>query len=153
MADQAFRLESPAFAAGGPIPARHTCDGENLSPMLAWTAPPPGTRSMAITMEDPDAPRGTFVHWIGWGLDPGLRELPEGAAPPFEGRNGFGRVGYAGPCPPPGHGPHHYVVRLHALAEPLDLEPGAARIDELREAVAVRLLQAAELVGTYERRR
>ncbi len=94
-----FTMTSPAFGLGEPIPARHTCDGENHSPALLWTEPPPGTRALAIAMEDADAPSGDFVHWLGWGLEPHLRELPEGVEPPFEGRNGFGRVGYAGPCP------------------------------------------------------
>jgi Raf kinase inhibitor-like YbhB/YbcL family protein len=150
MAHEALRLESPAFELGGPIPPRYTCDGENVSPPLTWTPPPRGTRSLALSLEDPDAPRGNFVHWVAWGLDPALRELPEGVEPPFEGRSSFGHVGYGGPCPPAGHGPHHYVFRLYALAEPLDLVPGAG-IEELREAVAVQLIEAAELVGIYER--
>jgi Raf kinase inhibitor-like YbhB/YbcL family protein len=148
-----FVLRSPEFEVGAPIPPRHTCDGEDVSPFLTWTAPPRGTRSLAITMEDADVPGpgGDVVHWHAWGLSPELRELPEGVEPPFEGRNSFGAVGYRGPCPPVGEGPHHYVFRIHALAEPLDLPP-ASDIADLREAIAVQVLAAAEHVGTYERR-
>ena len=145
-----FTMTSPAFGLGEPIPARHTCDGDNDSPALLWTAPPAGTRSLAVAMEDPDAPSGEFVHWLGWGLDPRLRGLPEGVEPPFEGRNDFGRVGYAGPCPPIGDPPHEYVFRLFALAMSPDLPPGS-RMDELREFLAEELIEAIELTGTYVR--
>ena len=147
----AFSLRSTAFAQGEPIPARYTCDGENHSPALQWTTPPQGTRSLAVAMEDPDAPSGEFVHWLGWGLDPGLRELPEGVEPPFEGRNDFGRVGYGGPCPPPGDPPHEYVIRLFALGTEPDFPPGS-RMGDLREFLAEELIEAAELTGTYGRR-
>ena len=146
-----FTLTSPAFGLGEPIPARYTCDGENHSPALLWTPPPEGTRSLAIAMEDPDAPSGEFVHWLGWGLEPQLRELPEGVEPPFEGRNGFGEVGYSGPCPPPGDPPHEYVFRLFALAAAPDAPPGS-RMEDLREFLAEELIEAVELTGTYGRR-
>jgi Raf kinase inhibitor-like YbhB/YbcL family protein len=101
-------------------------------------------------MEDPDAPSGTFVHWVAWGLEPGLRQLPEGVEPPVEGRNGFGTVGYRGPCPPKGHHPHHYVIRLYALQVVPNLPP-ASTIADLQDVIAEELVEAAELVGTYER--
>jgi Raf kinase inhibitor-like YbhB/YbcL family protein len=143
-----FVLTSTAFLNGRPIPPRYTCDGENLSPPLFWTDPPRGTKELALTVEDADepTPEGDAVHWLGWGLSPSLRELPEGVEPPFEGRNTFGHARYDGPCDPPG--PHHYVFRLHALMEPVDLPP-ASRIAELREVVAVQVIAVAELVGIY----
>jgi Raf kinase inhibitor-like YbhB/YbcL family protein len=149
--DAPFTLTSPAFELGEPIPARSTCDGENHSPALLWTAPPEGTRSLAIAMEDPDAPSGEFVHWLGWGLEPHLRGLPEGVEPPFEGRNDFGGVGYGGPCPPLDDAPHEYVFRLFALATAPDFPPGS-RMGELREFLAEELVEAVELTATYARR-
>jgi Raf kinase inhibitor-like YbhB/YbcL family protein len=145
-----FELVSDAFAAGGEIPRRHTCEGEDLSPALRWTGAPEGTGSLALIVDDPDAPSGTFVHWVAWGIPP-EGAIEEGASPPAEGRNGFGRVGYGGPCPPPGHGPHRYVFRLHALSSDPQLEPGAGS-DDLTRAIDGRVLGTAELLGTYERR-
>jgi Raf kinase inhibitor-like YbhB/YbcL family protein len=107
-------LSSSAFHAGGTIPRRYTCEGRNVSPPLRWTAPPRGTRSFALTVTDPDAPGGTFVHWVAWGIAPSARSLGVGARPPHEGRNSAGTVGYTGPCPPPGPA-HRYVFRLYAL--------------------------------------
>jgi Raf kinase inhibitor-like YbhB/YbcL family protein len=148
MAD--FSLTSPAFEQGGVIPRRHTCEGEDLSPPLAWSSTPEGTRSLALVVDDPDAPGRTFVHWLAWGLPPDSAELTEGEAAPTEGVNDFGSTGYRGPCPPPGHGPHRYFFRLHALGAAVDLPEGAGR-DELERAVQHHLLGTAELVGTYER--
>src|SRR5262245_79738 len=131
------------------MPARYGCEGEGTSPPLFWTAPPHGTRSLAVSMEDATAPEETVVHWLAWGLDPALRELPEGVEPPFEGRNAFGGVGYRGPCPPPGR-VHTFVIRLLALRWALDRPPGTP-LDELEEEIAESLIDAAELVGTYSR--
>jgi Raf kinase inhibitor-like YbhB/YbcL family protein len=143
-----FSLTSVAFAAGGAIPGRHTCDGEDRSPPLAWSAPPDGTRSLALVLDDPDAPGGRFIHWLAWGIAPETAGLAEGEAAPLEGRNDFGSIGYRGPCPPRGR--HRYRFRLHALATDLRLAPGAG-VRELEEAVRDGLLATAELVGTYER--
>jgi Raf kinase inhibitor-like YbhB/YbcL family protein len=145
-----FSLTSASFKAGTTIPRRHTCEGEDLSPPLAWSEPPAGTRSLALIVDDPDAPVGTFTHWLAGGIDPGARALPESEGAPVEGRNDFGVVGYRGPCPPPGHGRHRYVFRLHALEAELDLRPGAGAA-ELERALAGRVLATAELVGLYER--
>ena len=145
-----LEITSHAFEDGGAIPRRNTCDGENVSPPLSFTDPPEGTRSLALVVDDPDAPVGTFVHWLGWGIEPAAGGLEEGRAAPREGRNGFGTVGYAGPCPPPGHGRHRYFFRLHALDAELDLEPGAEP-DELERALDGHVLEVAELVGGYER--
>jgi Raf kinase inhibitor-like YbhB/YbcL family protein len=145
-----MELTSTAFAGGQPIPQRHSCEGEDLSPPLSWTDVPEGATSLALIVDDPDAPRGTFTHWLGWGLDPAAGGLGEGEAAPVEGRNDFGATGYRGPCPPPGHGPHRYFFRLHALAHELELEPGAGRAD-LEQALAGRSVSVTELMGTYER--
>jgi Raf kinase inhibitor-like YbhB/YbcL family protein len=145
-----FSLTSAAFAAGGTIPRRHSCDGEDRSPALAWSAPPAGTRSLALVLDDPDAPGGRFVHWLAWGIAPEAAGLAEGEAAPQEGRNDFGTVGYRGPCPPRGHGRHRYRFRLHALTSEPGLAAGAG-VEELEAAVTAGLLATAELVGTYER--
>jgi Raf kinase inhibitor-like YbhB/YbcL family protein len=147
-----MKLTSPAFADGGMIPVEYTCDGEDLSPDLEWSDVPPRTTSLALTCEDPDAPRGTFTHWLVWNLDPsmgGLRagEVPAGAR---QGRNDFGTIGYRGPCPPPGHGTHHYHFALYAVSRPIALGDGAT-IGELRRALAGATLDWAELIGTYRR--
>jgi hypothetical protein len=111
---------------------------------------PDGTSALALIVDDPDAPGGTFTHWLAWGIDPGSDGLGEGEAAPVEGRNDFGQTGYRGPCPPPGHGPHRYFFRLHALAEELELQPAATR-DEVESALSARSQAMAELMGTYER--
>jgi phosphatidylethanolamine-binding protein (PEBP) family uncharacterized protein len=96
----AFGLTSPAFRQGERIPVEYTCDGANVSPALRWTAPPQGTKSFALIMDDPDAPGGTFTHWTAWNISPKARGLKQGARAPREGTTSFGRVGYRGPCPP-----------------------------------------------------
>jgi hypothetical protein len=150
MADQAFSLRSDAFDDGQPIPARHTCDGEDLSPALVWREPPGETQSLALVVDDPDAPGGTFTHWLAWGIDPGTGGLGEGDAAPSEGRNDFGESRYRGPCPPRGHGPHRYSFRLAALDAAVDLAAGASR-EEFERALDGHVLATADLVGTYER--
>jgi Raf kinase inhibitor-like YbhB/YbcL family protein len=145
-----FELTSSAFEQGQPIPRKHACDGENVSPQLAWSAPPDGTRSLALIVHDPDAPSGDFTHWVGWGIDAESSDLEEGAAPPAEGANARGEDTYMGPCPPPGHGPHRYVHELFALDIELDLERGSSR-EELEDAIDGHVLGGTELVGTYER--
>jgi Raf kinase inhibitor-like YbhB/YbcL family protein len=145
-----MELRSSAFDQGEPIPIRHSCEGEDVSPPLSWAEAPEGTASLALILDDPDAPVGTFTHWLGWGLDPATGGLREGEAPPVEGRNDFGETGYRGPCPPPGRGPHRYFFRLHALEEELELERGAGKA-ELEEALIGRSVAVAELMGTYER--
>jgi Raf kinase inhibitor-like YbhB/YbcL family protein len=145
-----LELTSGVFGEGDPIPRRHTCEGENVSPPLSWAGVPDATRSLALIVDDPDAPVGTFTHWLAWGIDPDAGGLGEGEAAPRDGRNGFGTVGYSGPCPPPGHGRHRYFFRLHALDAELELERGADR-DELERAIAGHVLESAELMGGYER--
>ena len=144
-----FALESSAFQHAEAIPDRHTCKGEDVAPPLRWTNVPEGTRSLALIVDDPDAPGGVFTHWIAWGLDP-ADGLGEDDAAPREGRNGFGTTGYRGPCPPPGDGRHRYVFRLYALDEEPELGAGAGKA-ELEQAIAGHVLMTAELVGTFER--
>ena len=139
-----------AFGPGEPIPKEHTADGRDASPPLRWDDAPRGTKSLALVCEDPDAPRGTFTHWVMWNLPAEAREL--GGAPPAggaQGKNDFGKVGYGGPAPPPGK-PHRYVFKLMALDRPLDLKPGAAKQDLLAAAKGHELGEA-RLTGKYAR--
>jgi hypothetical protein len=145
-----FVVSSSAFEQGQPIPARHTCEADDLSPPLEWSGVPSGARSLALIVDDPDAPGGTFTHWIAWGLDPRAAGLAEGETVSIEGRNDFGAVGYRGPCPPPGHGAHRYYFRLFALDAELDLASGSTRQD-LERTIGTQVLAVAELMGTYER--
>jgi Raf kinase inhibitor-like YbhB/YbcL family protein len=145
-----FALSSEAFGDSGEIPRRHTCDGDDVSPALSWSDPPPDTRALALIVDDPDAPVGTFTHWLAWNIDPQAGELREGESAPVEGRTDFGRAGWGGPCPPPGHGPHRYFFRLHALDAELDVGSRAGR-RELESALSGHVIATAELMGTYER--
>jgi Raf kinase inhibitor-like YbhB/YbcL family protein len=145
-----FALESSAFQNAQAIPSRHTCDGDDLSPPIQWTNVPEGAASLALIVDDPDAPSGIFTHWVAWGLDPAAEGLGEGEAAPQEGRNDFGTSGYRGPCPPPGHGPHRYAFRLYALDAEPELASEATKAD-LERAIEGHVLMAVELVGTYER--
>jgi Raf kinase inhibitor-like YbhB/YbcL family protein len=151
-----MQLTSTAFTEGQPIPARYTADGENVSPPLRWDAPPDATRGLALVCEDPDAPRGTWTHWVVFNLPPNCRELAEGAGRnggvpdgAVEGLNDFGRLGYGGPSPPPGK-PHRYFFKLYALDAPLDLQSGLSR-PELLAAMKGHVLDQAILVGKYGR--
>lgn len=154
---QEFRLSSPAFADGAPIPKRYTSDDENVSPRLTWQAPPAKTESFALVCEDPDAPKGLFVHWLLWNVPADRRELEEGVLPRGEladhsrqGLNGFGDVGYGGPRPPRGAAPHRYAFRLYALDTRLDLKAGAGRT-EFNRALEAHVLGEATLTCTYQR--
>ena len=153
----AFKLSSPAFADGAEIPSRHTCDGDNRSPHLAWTEPPAGTRSLALIVDDPDAPHGTFAHWLLYDLPPDIRELGEHAPGAGtgergrEGRNGFDDHGYGGPCPPPGDPPHRYRFTLYALDAPTLKFPDAPTLHELEAEVSAHIIDSARLVGRYQR--
>jgi hypothetical protein len=150
----ALRLESKAFANGGRIPAEYTCQGEGLSPPLRWEGVPENTASLALIMEDPDSTGGTMTHWVLFDVPPTAAELLEGEkAVGKQGRNGFASNGYKGPCPPEDHGEHHYRFILKALDVPsLNLETGADR-SEIEAAMRGHVIEAAELVGTYEKPR
>lgn len=153
-ADQRLTLSSPAFADGAPIPKRHTADGEDVSPSLTWSGTPAGTTSLALICEDPDAPSGSFVHWLAWNIGAEARDLREGVPAQAgsgieQGENDFGRTGYGGPKPPPGK-PHRYVFRLFALDAALELANGATRAD-FERAIEGHILAEAKLVGLYQR--
>ena len=145
----AFGVTSPVFQRGQTIPVEYTCDGVNVSPALRWSAPPTGTKSFALIMDDPDAPGGTFTHWLAWNISPKARGLKRGARPPREGTTGFARTGYGGPCPPPGTS-HRYVFKLYALRAPLALPAGAGR-PALERAMKGKVVRRATLVGLYGR--
>jgi Raf kinase inhibitor-like YbhB/YbcL family protein len=145
-----MEVTSPAFAHGGEMPRRHTCDGDDVSPPLRFAGVPEEARSLALLVDDPDAPGRTFTHWLAWGIGADAPGLGEGEPAPREGRNDFGAPGYRGPCPPPGHGAHRYVFRLHALDTQLEVEAKASRRD-LERAIVGHVLETAELVGSYGR--
>ena len=145
-----MRLTSSAFADGATIPKRYTADGDDVSPPLTWTEPPAGTSSFALLCEDPDAPNGTFVHWVVWDIPADRRELREAANGSLrEGENSFGGKGYGGPSPPRGK-PHRYVFRLLALDNRPALGEGASAL-ELARALEGHILGDAALIGMYGR--
>jgi Raf kinase inhibitor-like YbhB/YbcL family protein len=151
-----IKLSSPAFREGQSIPIDYTGDGLDRSPPLAWTDPPAGTASLALICEDPDAPRGTWTHWVLFNLPPNVSELAEGqfaignaADGVRQGKNDFGKLGYGGPAPPRGK-PHHYYFKLYALDTALKLPAGATRA-ELLSAIQGHVLDEAEYMGTYQR--
>ncbi|MEZ5318523.1 MAG: YbhB/YbcL family Raf kinase inhibitor-like protein [Vicinamibacterales bacterium] len=151
----AFTLTSPAFGPGAAIPVRYTCDGEGLCPELTWHDAPSGVRSFAIVMDDPDAPSGTFTHWLLCDMPPTATAVPEAARADqlgTPGTNGFGKVGYGGPCPPRGDRPHRYRFRIYALDRRLDLPHGFAR-RLLDAGLTAGALASAELTGSYGRGR
>jgi len=155
----AFTLTSTAFRDGAAIPVKHTCDGLDVSPPLAWSGAPAGTRSFALIADDPDAPAGSWVHWVVYNLPAAVAELPENVAKvealdlggARQGRNDFRRPGYGGPCPPPGPA-HRYFFTLYALDTPLTLKAGAQRKD-VETAMEGHVLGSAQLMATYARQK
>ena len=143
-----FKLSSPAFRAGAAIPKLYTCDGRNVSPALRWTAPPRGTRSLALVVHDPDAPGQGFTHWIAYNLPSSRRGLPAAAKVRFEGVNDAGQAGYTGPCPP--SGTHRYVFRLYAVSWTFQLKVAPSR-EVFLNLLRGRVLATATLVGRYGR--
>ena len=151
-----FTLASPAFGSGGAIPDRYTCQGTDDSPALIWTGHPAPAASFALIVDDPDAPAGTWVHWVIWNIPSSSHLSPANVARTasladgtIQGRNSFGKIGYNGPCPPPGK-THRYFFRLYALDTKLALSPGATR-KELDAAMKGHILGTAEHMGTYRR--
>lgn len=151
-----FQITSPAFSAGGDIPKKFTCDGPDVSPKLAWNEPPAKTQAFALIVDDPDAPAGTWVHWVLFDLPASVRELAEGVVKQEQvpggakqGRNSFGNIGYGGPCPPPGK-PHRYFFKLYALDANLGLKAGATKVD-VERAMKAHILAQAEIMGKYGR--
>jgi len=155
-ASSKIELKTTSFTPGGFIPKRFTCEAADVSPALAWTDPPLGTQSFAIIEDDPDAPSGTFVHWVVYDLPAAYRKLPEALSGNdqmpgggLQGINDFSRTGYSGPCPPPGR-PHRYFIRLYAVDAILNLRPAATR-KELDAAMQGHILAQAELMGRFAR--
>jgi Raf kinase inhibitor-like YbhB/YbcL family protein len=156
-------LSSPAFRDGGALPTRFTCDGRDVSPPLSWTDVPEGARSLVLVVSDPDAPRGTFSHWVVFNLPPDLNELQEGIGPggsigsvagasdtnPTQGTNGFNNAGYNGPCPPQGSA-HHYVFQIYALDTVLALDESANR-EQILEALEGHVLAEGRLTAVFSR--
>ncbi|QDV35613.1 YbhB/YbcL family Raf kinase inhibitor-like protein [Tautonia plasticadhaerens] len=159
-----IRLESSAFEEGADIPRRYTCDGEDISPPLSWSGVPDSARSLVLICDDPDAPRGTWTHWVLYDLPPGASGLPEGLpadeAVRFasggsdhdarQGKNDFRKAGYGGPCPP--SGTHRYFFRLYALDTTTGLGPGASR-RPVEQAMQGHVLAQGQLMGRYTRGR
>jgi Raf kinase inhibitor-like YbhB/YbcL family protein len=154
--EMALSITSAAFQEGGKIPDKYTCKGQDISPALAWSEPPGGTQSFALIMDDPDALGGVFTHWVIFNIPSDSRGLPE-AVPTqdklpsgaLQGKNGFGRIGYGGPCPPSGS-PHRYQFTLYALRQPLDLGAGASK-KQILETMQGSILAWGQLTGTYQR--
>ncbi|WP_017717909.1 YbhB/YbcL family Raf kinase inhibitor-like protein [Kamptonema formosum] len=152
-----MKLHSTAFDPNNLIPAKHTCDGQDISPPLSWDDPPAGAKSLALICDDPDASRGSFIHWLVYDLPALAHQLPEGvpkqpklATGGVQGKNDFGSIGYGGPCPPTGT--HRYVFKLYALDKQLGLQPGATKAQVLK-AIEGHNLGTAELIGRYARSR
>ena len=149
-----LKLMTGAFAKGADIPKLYTGEGADLSPAIEWTDPPAGTRSFAFIVDDPDAPAGTWNHWLLWDIPAVTRNLAQGFRPPqigVSGKNDFGKPGYGGPMPPAGHGPHRYYFKLYALDVPsLGLAAGARRAD-LDRALRGHILSEAQCMGRYQR--
>jgi Raf kinase inhibitor-like YbhB/YbcL family protein len=153
---QKVQLTSTAFQEGKAIPVQYTCDGENISPPLAWVGIPGGTKSLALIADDPDAPAKTWVHWVIYNIAPGLTELPAGLVKyssqggiGVAGKNDFGKLGYGGPCPPKGK-PHRYFFKIYALDTELDLQQGATKA-QLEVAMQAHILAQGQLMSTYSR--
>jgi Raf kinase inhibitor-like YbhB/YbcL family protein len=151
-----FSISSESFKNGGEIPKKFTCDGADVSPELSWTAPPAGTQSLALIADDPDAPAGTWTHWVLFSLAPTTTHLAEGVNKVDElpggerqGRNDFRKIGYNGPCPPPGK-PHRYFFKLYALNAALQLNAGSSK-QELEKAMQGHIAEKVELMGKYRR--
>jgi len=147
-----LELTSDAFQNGQPIPTEYSCDGSNKSPALHWGEPPAGTKSFALVIDDPDAPSGTFRHWGAYDIPASARSVGTGQPIGTEVNNDGGKAGYTGPCPPKGHGVHHYHFKLFALdVDKLNLGP-SAKVADIETAASGHAIAQGELIGTYERR-
>ena len=151
----AFKIIIPAFNEGAVIPKLHTCEGADLSPAIEWSGEPADTASFALIVDDPDAPVGTWNHWLLFDIPAAVHSLAQGYKPGqlgVSGTNDFGKQGYGGPCPPKGHGPHRYFFKLYAVgAATLGLKAGAKRA-ELDRALRGHVLGEVQHVGKYERK-
>ena len=146
-----LQLSSSAFAYGGAIPARYTCEGEDANPPLAIDRVPTGTKSLALIVDDPDAPVGLWVHWVLWNIHPQTQQIAEKSVPAgaVQGKNSWGRTSYGGPCPP--SGTHRYFFKLYALDTILKLGSGTTKA-ELERAMEGHVIGKGELMGTYRRK-
>lgn len=147
-----MELKSSSFENNSIIPSKYTCDGENINPELSIKNTPPNTKELVLIVDDPDAPGGTWTHWIVWRISPDInivneKDLPKNA---IEGITSFGTVGYGGPCPPKGDGKHRYFFTLYALSENIDLFKGAT-LSDLKKEMNGNVIDSATLVGLYER--
>jgi Raf kinase inhibitor-like YbhB/YbcL family protein len=151
-APERMTLRAPGFGNGDPIPVEYTCDGRDISPPLSWSGTPRGARELAILVEDPDAPGGTFVHWVLFGLGPTQKQLDAGATPEGsrQGRNSFGETRYRGPCPPKGDEPHRYQFSIYALREHIGASEGAAA-EDVRDEIRRKAIASGRLTGRYGR--
>ncbi len=150
-----LKLFIPAFPEGGTIPRLHSGEGADVSPAVEWSGEPAGTQSYALIVDDPDAPAGTWTHWLVWDIPSSTHSLPQGWRPGpagVEGTNDFGRLGYGGPMPPKGHGPHRYFFKLFALDVASLGLPAGARRDKLDRTLQGHVLAAAQYMGRFERR-
>ena len=144
----ALKLTSHVFNDGGSIPARYTCDGEGKSPPLKFEGVPENAQTLALTVDDPDAPNGDFTHWVAWNIDPKTTDIDENASPGTQGLNGFGNNGWGGPCPPMGQ--HRYIFKAYALDSKINL-PKNAGLKELENAISGHILAQTQLTGKYQR--
>lgn len=150
-----IKIESSAFKEGGIIPSKYTCDGSNVSLPLKWSDPPEGTKSIVLISDDPDAPVGTWVHWVVYNIPPAVKEFPENVPPSqtlengaIQGMTDFGRIGYGGPCPP--SGTHRYYFKLYALDTMLDIGPGATK-KQVVDTMKGHVLAEGQLMGKYKK--
>jgi len=153
--EMTLSLSSAAFKEGDKIPVKYTCDGQDISPPLAWDEPPQKTQAITLIVDDPDAPSGVFTHWVLFNIPANVRQLREGVPPQeqlqngaLQGKNDFGRIGYGGPCPPRGAA-HRYRFTIYALDKPLDSKAGASK-KQVLDAMKGHILAQGQLTGTYQ---
>ena len=145
-----LKLSSTAFQSNGFIPSKYTCDGRDVNPPLVIENVPPGTKSLALIVDDPDAPMGTWVHWVSWNIDPDIKEIKENDTPigAVAGINDFNKKSYGGPCPP--SGTHRYFFKLYALDKALDLPSGANKA-AVEKAMKGHVISETQIIGLYKR--
>jgi len=148
---ETMKISSPAFEDNSPIPSKYTCDGEDINPPLEIKHIPEGTQSLVLIVDDPDAPSGTFLHWLVWNISPETNFIKENSLPAgaVQGKNDFGKENYGGPCPP--FGQHRYFFRLYALDKKLNL-PVGSKLKEVEKAMQGHILGESQLVGLYQRK-
>ena len=145
-----MEITSPAFEHNQNIPPKYTCDGENISPPLNFSDIPEKAQSLVLISDDPDAPAGTWIHWLIWNIDPNTNQIAENSVPQgsIEGTTSFGQTGYGGPCPPSGQ--HRYFFKLYALDTKIELNPEAKK-EDLEKAISNHILDQTEIIGLYQR--